>query len=56
LKKNSDKEIAFINDNYNKRFSENKEIKNAIPEIKIFEVDNYSENSKTKIQDIFNEI
>jgi hypothetical protein len=56
VEKNSDKEIIFINDNYNKRFSENEEIKKAIPEIKIFEVDNYSENSQNKIQDIFQKI
>jgi hypothetical protein len=36
--------------------SENEKIKKAIPEIKIFEVDNYSENSEHKIQDIFKKI
>ncbi len=53
VEKNKGEEIIFVNDNYNKRFLENAEIKKVIPEIKIFEVDNYSENKNKKIQNIF---
>jgi len=56
VEKNKEKEIIFVNDNYNKRFSENAEIKKSIPEIKIFEVDNYKKNSSKNIYDIFQQI
>lgn len=50
--KNSDKEIIFINDNYNKRFNENDEIKEKIPGINVIEVDNYGLEKKMEIVDI----
>jgi len=54
--KNKDKEIIFINDSYNKRFSENTEIAKKIPQIKIFEVDNYNKEKEKTISDIFKKI
>ncbi len=51
--KNKDKKIIFINDNYNKRFNENSEIHDKIPEIEIFEVDNYIKKNKKTIDDFF---
>lgn len=53
---NKDKKIIFINDTYNKRFSENKEVGRKIPEITIFEVDNYKSQRKKTISDIFKKI
>jgi len=54
--KNNNKKIYFINDNYNKRFSENKEIKEKIPKINIFEVDNYISEKEKTINNIFKKI
>lgn len=47
VQQNKDKEIYFFNDNYNKRFNENKMISEKIPEIKVFEVDNYKNKEKS---------
>lgn len=41
-KERNPKNFVFVNDNYNKRFSENKEVKNTFSEIEVFEVDNYT--------------
>lgn len=54
--KNKTKEIIFVNDNYNKRFNENKEVKEKIPEIKIFEIDNYNKKNKKTIDNFFKKI
>ncbi|HIE33398.1 MAG TPA: hypothetical protein EYP81_05085, partial [Thermodesulfobacteriaceae bacterium] len=46
---NPGKEIIFINDSYNKRFSENTEIVEKIPQIKVLEVENYKKETKNTI-------
>ncbi len=53
VKNNRGKKIIFINDNYNKRFDENREVKRNIPEIKILEVDNYLSERNLSIDKIF---
>jgi FMN phosphatase YigB (HAD superfamily) len=52
-KKNLDKKIFFINDNYNKRFNENNEINDKIPGIEVFEIDNYKKDSLKTIDNFF---
>lgn len=53
---NKDKEIFFLNDNYNKRFSENKDISEKIPRIRILEVDNYDEDENKKLENILDKV
>ncbi len=49
------REIIFINDNYNIRFQENDEIRKRIPKIEIVEIDNYGEsgNGEFSIEQFF---
>lgn len=53
---NKGREIIFVNDTYNKRFYENDELNNKIPEIKIFEVDNYILKKNIDIDKIFKKL
>lgn len=53
---NPGEEIIFINDSYNKRFSENTEIVEKIPQIKVLEVENYKKETKNTIQNILKKI
>ncbi|PID83325.1 hypothetical protein CSB11_02175 [Candidatus Campbellbacteria bacterium] len=55
LNYHQDKEICFINDNYNKRLNENKAIAEKLSEIKVFEVDNY-ENTEKSILNILKKL
>jgi hypothetical protein len=53
VNENPGREIIFINDNYNKRFNENTEIKKSIPKIQVIEVDNYQLDRNIDIKSIF---
>ncbi len=43
ISENSTKEIFFINDNNNKRFRENDEVRKLFPEVKVIDINNYDD-------------